>query len=255
MVRGEKMMLSWQRIRSQLKHELHALATAWAYFARIPLPGIATKRINYAKHSLEAAARYAPVIGICIGALAGAAFIALYELTDSKTLGIVTAMAAAAASARIMQEDTILPTLGVFALVIVVLTKFHALVSVPVAYIPSVMIAAHAFSRFAAGSFIYTHDYAQPHAGSGPKHVQNRMRTRHFVIMTFLGMVPLLLVGNLLFLLLVPILWAVRNLYGAWFIRKAGGYTHQTLGTTQQLIEAGFYVLVIISYKFAFTVG
>ena len=136
------------------------------------------------------------------------------------------------------------------------LVRFQALLLVPDSLIPSVLIAAHAFSQFGAASFITTNvQVEEDEKGTYKVLGKADTSTRDFMVMAFVGMMPLALVGSLLFLLLVPLLWVIRNLFGAWFIHKTGGFTNHYLALTQQLLEASCYLLVIIGLKYPLNVG
>jgi adenosylcobinamide-GDP ribazoletransferase len=180
---------------------------------------------------------YLPLVGIIVGGIAGLVFAGTDALFDSKGLAVIVSIAASMAITGAFLET------GSIATMVGVLIKYQSLLLIPSRSIPFVLIAAHAFSRFAAGSL--TLAYPKTHSGGV-------MSTPNFLIMASLGMLPLLLVGSLLFLLFVPLLWIVRSLFGVWLGRKDGGYTNERLVSTQHAVEVCFYLLVIVAYKFAF---
>jgi adenosylcobinamide-GDP ribazoletransferase len=183
---------------------------------------------------------YLPLVGIIVGATAGLIFIGSAALFDSKSLAIILSLAVSMLiTGAFMQTGSIALAMGV-------LINYQSLLLIPSRSVPLVLIAAHAFSRYAAGSLALPH--RQPHR-------KKIVTPRDCIIMAALGMLPLLLIGNLLFLLLVPLLWAVRTLFGVWLGRKEGGFTNSRLLTTQHAIEACFYLLVIVAYKFAFDIS
>lgn len=180
---------------------------------------------------------YLPLVGIIVGGIAGLVFLGVEEVFNSKGLAVIVSISASMAITGAFLET------GSLAAIVGVLIKYQSLLLIPSRSIPFVLVAAHAFSRFAAGSL--TLAYPKTHAGGV-------MDTRNFLIMASLGMVPLLFVGSLVFLLFVPLLWIIRSLFGVWLGRKDGGYTNERLITTQHAVEVCFYLLVIIAYKFAF---
>jgi adenosylcobinamide-GDP ribazoletransferase len=182
---------------------------------------------------------YLPLVGIIVGAIAGLTFIAAEAVFDSKQLAVILSIALSMFVTGAFMET------GSVALVMGVLIKYQSLLLIPSRSLPLVLIAAHAFSRYAAGSLTLPHQ--RPHR-------KGVITPRNCILMASLGMVPLILVGSFLFLLLVPLLWAIRTLLGVWLARKAGGYTTPRLLTTQHIIEACFYLLVIVAYKFAFDI-
>jgi adenosylcobinamide-GDP ribazoletransferase len=279
-MRGELFHHRVWRLRRLIGSEARLAGTAWLHFTRIPLPDFATNGGARVHHSAAESVRYIPLVGVGIGAIAGSVFLGAYELFDSKPLAIALSIAASFITTGAFHEagmagffdafagkrtkrhifeimrDSRIGTFGSLALISVLFVKFQALLLVPSHLIPSVLIAAHAFSRFAAGSFMFTHALIEKNeAGSISPTFEASASSRDFIIMSFLGMTPLLLVGNLLFLLLIPILWLVRNLFGAWFIRKLGGYTGNCLGATQQTIEVLCYLLVVIGLVHPFSIG
>ncbi len=228
--------------------ELHVLGSAWVRTTLIPLP-----RISGTDYSLEQTTAYLPVVGILVGAIVGGAFLATDAVFGSKNLAVAFSMLVSVAITGARYEDDLasffnlvarhwmahtqthdrLQTGGV-ALIVGLLVKYQALLLVPTKLLPSVLIAAHAFSRYAASSFV---------------------PTKRLAAMTFWGMAPVLLTGNLVVLLLMPLLWLMRNLFGAWFMRHLGGYTDVCLGATQQVVELAFYLVVIGAYVHPVTIG
>lgn len=207
---------------------------------------------------------FLPLTGILTGGVGGAAFMASYALTHGKALSVVIALLAITIATRGIYEANLIrffelfvsgPT-GVVALVFALLVKYQALMLVPARLVPSVMISAIAFSRYAAGSFVFTHSRIirqGHHTAKLPP--RPTLDTRRYLMMTFLGMIPLLATGSLLLLLFVPLLWLLRNIFGMWFIRRQGGYTADSLGATQQIVETAFYVLVVIACLHPLIIG
>lgn len=259
-----------------MKRHFFIFVAAWMYFTRVPLPNRLTKFVDGAQQSLEQSVRLLSLFGILVGAVAGLVFIGAEFLLDNKALAILLSMATTILITGAIHEDGLgdffdgfgggwwskekileimkdsrTGTFGILALIIALLVKYQALVAIPVALIPFSLIAAHAYSRFAAGSFFFTNQYVRANDQSYFKPMaKGKMRLKDFCILAMFGITPTLLLCNLWYLLLVPALWVVRQLFGRWFIRKLGGYTGDCLGATQQVVEVSFYLGVIIISRF-----
>jgi adenosylcobinamide-GDP ribazoletransferase len=116
--------------------------------------------------------------------------------------------------------------------------------------IPFVLIAAHPLSRWAASTFIITHQYVRENEDSKAKPVAKQFLITHFLIATIFGIVPLLLLKNVyVFLLIIPVY--LMKIYLGWYFKKwIGGYTGDCLGATQQLCEIIFYLSALALWKF-----
>jgi cobalamin synthase len=175
---------------------------------------------------------YLPLVGIIVGCIAGLVFVGVDALVDSKGLAIVVGIAASLIlTGAFLEKATVASIIGLF-------IKYQSLLLLPSRSIPFILVAAHAFSRFASGSLTLSANRA--------------ITARNSIIMASLGMLPLLLVGSMLFLFLVPLLWVVRALMAAWLSSKEGGLDGNRLLHTQHVVEVSFYVLVVVAYKFAF---
>ncbi|MEK7153353.1 MAG: adenosylcobinamide-GDP ribazoletransferase, partial [Patescibacteria group bacterium] len=170
MKRGDLIRRRLRHIRRLIGYEARLLGTAWAYSTRIPLPPPALKHINRTQHTLEESARYMPLVGLFVGAIAGSVFLGANELFGSKALAIILSIAASIIVTGAFQENGLINffnrfagTFGSGALMVAILIKSQALLLIPGHLIPSALIAAHAFSQFAAGSFIFTHGYVGQH--------------------------------------------------------------------------------------------
>jgi cobalamin synthase len=184
---------------------------------------------------------YLPLVGIIVGCIAGLTFMGSQALSGSKALAVIASIAVSLALTGAFLER------ATMASIIKLLITYQSLLLIPGRSIPFVLISAHAFSRFAAGSLTVG---AQTVTAD-----EQRFLNRNNVIMASLGMLPLILVGSLLFLLLVPLLWVVRTLVGAWLCRNQGTYTSTRLLTTQNIVEVSFYLLAAVAFKFAFDIS
>lgn len=229
-----------RHIKRLMSYELCLFGRAWTCLTSVRLPAFYTRHIGRTPHLLDQTTRYVPLVGLLVGAMAGAVFLGAYELFESKAVAILLSIATLLLATSRLESNNYIG----------LLIKFQSLMIVPTHLIPSVLIAANAFSQLAAASFIFTHPSAQISAQSGYNQVpKNSLTTKDFVIMVFLGTMPLVLVWNLLFIILAPLLWVVRIVLGSWFARKNRGYDNHHLVLTQQIVEVCFYLLAIIGYQ------
>lgn len=253
---------------NMLRNQLDIWATAWTYYLRLPLPALLSKRLRYSQQSLEKSIVYFPLFGIFIGAVSGLVFLVADTLLEHTGLAILLSMTASIIMTGAMHEDGLadffdafgggwwskerileimkdsrLGTFGAAALLLALLLKYQGLAAIDARELPVVLIAAHALSRFAAGAFIYTHEYVRENDASYFKPmIKERMARRDFVLMAVFGTVPMLLLGSAWYLLLIPAVWIMRLAFGHWFLGKIGGFTGDCLGATQQITELCFYI-------------
>ncbi|HUC89563.1 MAG TPA: adenosylcobinamide-GDP ribazoletransferase [Patescibacteria group bacterium] len=261
---------------TKIKRQVGFLLTAWMYFTRVPLPAYITNNVNYSQYSLEKCTRYLPLVGIVTGAAAGLVFLGADWLFESKPVAVILSMIASIlltgafhedgltdffdafgggwwSKERILEimKDSRVGTFGSLALIMALLLKFQCLLAVDSGALLVTLVAAHAFSRFTAASFTYTSAYVRENDQSYFKPImKERMQRSDFLIAALIGIAPTLLLGDWRFLLLLPLLWGVRVLFGRWFTGKIGGYTGDCLGATQQIVEICFYLGVIAMGRF-----
>jgi adenosylcobinamide-GDP ribazoletransferase len=130
-------------------------------------------------------------------------------------------------------------------------TKFTALNQMNVHIIPAAMIAGHSISRFAAASVIFTHSYCRENEDSKAKPLAKKMTVTELIIAAIFGFLPLLFLGNYIFLFaIIPVFFA-RQYLTHFFEKWIGGYTGDCLGAIQQVTEVVFYLSIgLISWKF-----
>lgn len=225
MRRGDGLRRSGRHIRRLVAYELQLAATAWRHSTRVPLPLFINRHTR--GHSLEESIRYLPLVGIFVGAICGAVFLGAHELFENKALAVLLSMAAG-----VLVTHASAGTLNTLTILVALLIQFHSLLLVPDDLVPSILIAAQAFTRLATGTFL----------------LRPPMATQDLVIMSIVGVIPLILVDSLSFLLLVPLLWLMRSMFGLWLGRRQGDHTSESLISVQRLVEAAFYLLVVLAY-------
>ncbi|MFO0335487.1 MAG: adenosylcobinamide-GDP ribazoletransferase [Pseudomonadota bacterium] len=240
--------------------ELRLFLTAVQYFTRVPVP----RWVGHSESQLNAAARWFPAVGIGVGLVAAAAWLAGHALI-SPLVGVAAALAATAWLTGAFHEDGLADTVdglgggytreraleimkdsrigtyGALALVLAVLVKAGALLALPAAHVATALVAGHARSRWLAVTVIATQDYVREDAGSRAKPLSHAIGGAGLAVATACGLAPLALLGPAA---LGGLLAAV--LARAWlarlFRRRLGGYTGDCLGATQQLTEIAFYL-------------
>lgn len=241
------------------------LLLAISFYTRIPV----SKPLDYAR--LPEAAVFLPVIGWLVGGCAALVFYGA-ALLWSKLTALILSVCATVFLTGAFHEDgfadvcdsfgggygktqilTIMKDsrVGSYALVGLVLLfslKFSVLLELPVADLPFILLASHSISRFAPLCLMRVYDYARIDNSK----VGNAVYKPNIVdlsIAFLCACLPLLLLPVLcgiavFFVLLVPFF------LGRYFYRQIGGYTGDCLGTTQQVSEVIFYLIVSALWKF-----
>jgi len=255
-------------MKELLVQHRRTILTAWMYFTRVPLPKVFQRYTDGSQQSLEQSVRLLPLFGIAVGATAGLVFSATNSLLDNKELAVLFSMITSIIVTGALHEDGLgdffdgfgggwwskekileimkdsrMGTFGTLALILALAVKYQLLVSLPSELIPATLIAGHACSRFAAGSFFFTDDYVRANDQSYFKPMaKGRMSMYDFWLMGILGILPIALMGDIAYWALLLPVGAGRVLFGDWFIKKLGGYTGDCLGATQQITELAFYL-------------
>lgn len=245
------------------RQERDAFLNGVRFFTRIPVPD----RIPYSETLLNHAAQYFPAIGLCIGLFAAAVY-ALAQSIFPQSVSILLAMASTIYITGAFHEDGLsdmadglgggwnkdkileimkdsrVGNYGVVAIVSALAFKFVCLAEVDVYWVPLLLVAGHAFSRYCAVLIMSGMHYARQGAGSGSKvkPLATHMSRNGLLVASVFGLAPLVFLpypAMLLGLLggLSITIWLGRKLQ-KWL----GGYTGDCLGAVQQLSEVAFYL-------------
>ena len=249
------------------RSELETFLGAIRFFTRLPVPGT----LGQDSVALERAIRYFPAVGLIIGALAGLAF-AVTTFFWPKTLAVLAAMATAIMVTGALHEDgwsdmvdgfgggwgkerilaimkdSRIGSYGAVALIMVLLTKFCALVEIDLLMIPVTLIAGHGFSRLCAALLMSQLDYVRDEEGKS-KPLATRIGRGELTFAAVTGSLPLFLLAPsqsipAVVLALLATLWL-----GRMFKKQIGGYTGDCLGATQQLSEVAFYCGMLCKFS------
>ena len=245
-----------------LRNELEYFFGAIRFFTRLPVP----RWVGHSSAALERSSRYFPAVGLIVGGIAALTF-ALAMLVWPKTLAVLAAMAITLyvtgafhedgwsdmvdgfgggwekAQILTIMKDSRIGSFGAVALVMMLLTKFCALVEIDAALIAFALIAGHTLSRLCATLVMAALDYVRDEGKAKPMATSIGHGSMAFAALTtLLSLLPLLFVLPVrqtlfgLVLAVLAMLWLARM-----FKKQIGGYTGDCLGATQQFSEVAFY--------------
>ncbi len=248
------------------RQELEYFLGAIRFFTRLPVP----KWVGHSSEALEHSSRYFPTVGLVVGFITAIVFV-LTAFFWPKTLAIISTMATTLYITGAFHEDgwadmvdgfgggwekqhvlTIMKdsrigSFGAVALVLMLLTKFFALVETDLLLIPMTLIGGHAFSRLCATSLLYCLDYVRDEGKSKPLATRISRGSLAFAALT--AVLPLFFLPPrqsifAVLLALLATLWLARM-----FKRRIGGYTGDCLGATQQFAEVAFYAGMLCTFS------
>ena len=240
------------------KRELEVFFGAIRFFTRLPVPGW----VGHSTESLQNASRYMPVIGLIVGGLGGLAFFATSYIWP-KTLAVLVSMIVTLRVTGVFHEDgwsdmidgfgggwekaqvlsimkdSRIGNYGAVGLLMMLLSKFFALIEIDMQQLPLAMMARHAFSRLCAVTVMRQLEYARDEGKAKP--LSTHISNGGLLFAVICGLLPLLyfparqVIPGILLALLATF-WLTRM-----FRRRIGGYTGDCLGAVQQLAEVAFY--------------
>lgn len=255
-----------------LRHYLLALQ----FFTRIPVTGRLAAWVGYSPAQLNASAGHFPGVGWVVGAVGAAVlWLAALRLPAGALGALVAAGLSTAATAWLtgafhedgladtcdalggqvsreraleIMKDSRIGSYGAVALIMVLLTKFCALVEIDLLLIPVTLIAGHGFSRLCAALLMSQLDYVRDEEGKA-KPLATRIGGGELIFATITALLPLLLLAPkqsipAVVLALLATLWL-----GRMFKKQIGGYTGDCLGATQQLSEVAFYCGMLCKFS------
>ena len=242
-----------------LRNEIEYFFGAVRFFTRLPVPAW----VGHSSAALERSSRYFPAVGLVVGAIAAVVF-AVTSLLWPKTLAVLASMATTLyvtgafhedgwsdmvdgfgggwGKTRILEimKDSRIGSFGAVALVIMLLTKFCALVEIDLTLVPLALICGHAVSRLCATTLLHTLEYVRDEGKAKPLATGIGRGGLAFAALT--ALLPLLLLPSPASALLGVLFAALATLWLArLFKRQIGGYTGDCLGATQQFAEVAFY--------------
>ena len=249
------------------------------FYTRIPCP----KNIDHNPEYLNKATRYFPFIGWIVGSISFLTFY-LFSLFLSIEIAVILAIIASILTTGAFHEDgfadvcdgfgggwtkekillimkdSAIGAYGAIGLVLLFLLKFKLLSETILLFTDTksyfliflLFISAHALSRLAAISIIFTHEYSRDDASSKSKPIAKNHSWKEVFGAFFFGLLPLLALAyfqyKILFVL-IPVFLA-RYFLARYFQKWIDGYTGDCLGATQQICEVIYYLSVLFLWKF-----
>ena len=251
------------------KRELKIFIAALTFFTRIPSP---LRSDMYSDELLNRAAKYFPLIGWLVGGICAFTFW-VCNLLVPQSISIILSISAGVIATGAFHEDGFADTCdgfgggwtkerileimkdsrigsyGTIGIVLMLLTKYLLIASMPVHQIPLIIIAAHSISRLASTHCIYTHEYVGNQGTSKAKPLCSTITTKEMVLCSLLGLIPLCLFQHYLILLAIIPVFISKWWLARYFKKWIGGYTGDCLGAIQQVTEIVFYLFVLIIFK------
>ncbi len=252
-----------------MKNEVRIFFTALMFYTRIPVP----RWVDHNAEYLNRATKYFPLIGLIVGAICAGVYL-LSNYLFNAPIAIILSMASTILitgafhedgfadvcdgfgggwtkeKILLIMKDSRVGAFGVIGLILILSLKFYLLLSLNAYMLPLFMITAHSVSRWTAATFVLTHQYVRENEDSKAKPVAKQFLAIDFLMSTAFGLLPLFLLGNpAYFLVMVPVY--LMKIYLGWYFKKwIGGYTGDCLGATQQLTEIVFYLTILALWKF-----
>lgn len=244
--------------------ELRLALTALMFLTRIPVPAW----VGHSETQLNRSARYFPLAGLVVGAIAALAYAAAASVLPhpvAVALAMVAAVLATGAfhedgfadtcdglgggrtredALRIMQDSRV-GAYGAIGIVLLLLLRFETLAAIGPERMLAALAAGNAISRFFPVLLIRLLPYARAEGGKS-KPFANSIGMIDVLIALAIGLLPVaLLLPPRDWLAVLPPL-AACGLLGITFRTRLGGYTGDCLGATQQVCELVFYLSLLV---------
>nr|WP_315224181.1 adenosylcobinamide-GDP ribazoletransferase [uncultured Flavobacterium sp.] len=264
-----------------MKKELHIFFTSLMFYTRIPCP----KNIDHHPDYLNKATRYFPLIGWIVGTISFSIFY-ISSLFLSIEIAVIMAIIASVLTTGAFHEDgfadvcdgfgggwtkekillimkdSAIGAYGAIGVVLLFLLKYK-LLSDSILFLQTsdtntifkvylLFISAHALSRLAAITIIFTHEYSRDDATSKSKPIAKNYTWKEVLGAFFFGLLPLVALATFqykILLALIPV-FVMRYFLARYFQKWIGGYTGDCLGATQQVCEIVYYVSLLFLWKF-----
>ncbi|PZQ65413.1 MAG: adenosylcobinamide-GDP ribazoletransferase [Phenylobacterium zucineum] len=241
------------------RREAALFVAALQFLTRLPSPALKTFESDW----ITRGARYFPLVGQIVGALAALAFMAASQLWPP-AVAAVLALAVGVMATGALHEDGLADTadglfgggtparrieimkdsrigvFGVLALIVVLGLKAATLATLAPALVAWTLVAAHGWGRAAAVAGMRLTPYAPAGRPTRWSPARKGVRTSELAVALLIAAWPLAL---------LPPAIAAGGLLGAVIgaalvltlaARRIGGHTGDILGATEQMAEAGF---------------
>ncbi len=237
-----------------LKKQVNLLLTAIMFFTRIPV------KAPYNQELLNKCNRYFPIVGLLVGGFGAFAFYLssfLFPVQVSVVISMIStiwltgafhedglcdvcdALGGGWTKEKILDimKDSRVGAYGAIGIILTLLLKFSILSSLPEALIPISIIVGHIISRSVAVTTMASLIYVREDELSKSKPITKNIQTKDWIIALTTGVLSILLFQDIIFFILIPVLFVVKIALERWFKKWIGGYTGDCLGTVQQVSE------------------
>jgi adenosylcobinamide-GDP ribazoletransferase len=252
-----------------LKKEVQIFFAALMFFTRLPCP----KWVKYSDEYQAACSRYFSLVGVIIGSIGGAVFYGcslVFPFSLAVLLSMISTILVTGAfhedgladacdgfgggwtkeNILVIMKDSRLGTFGTVGLVSILSLKYCCLIQMAPGMIVLSLISAHALSRFAASTLLYTLPYVRNGAEAKSKPAMQRISVNSLIFGSIWGILPLVLFKNVfVFIILFPVA-AVTLILSRYFLKWIGGQTGDCGGATQQICEVTIYLSFLVLWKF-----
>lgn len=233
------------------------------FYSRLPAP----KGVNCAPEILSESLRYFPLVGLIVGALGFGGYY-LSSLFLPHNISVVAAMVVMVLSTGALHEDGFadfcdgfgggygkesilrimkdshIGTYGVIGLIFSLLVRYVLLCEIDPTWMVYAIILAQGASRFGSLFMVRTSTYARVEP-SKSSHSALGLSLGGFVVGMLISLVPLVLLGAHFVVAYTAAMMVVTLLFRRYIYSQIEGFTGDTLGALQQILEVLFYILFI----------
>jgi adenosylcobinamide-GDP ribazoletransferase len=242
------------------RRELLRLLAAVQFFTCLPVPGW----VDHSEEHLRGAVRYLPLIGLLVGCTGGATLL-LGSLLWPPLVAVVASTVATILLTGALHEDGLADAMdgfgggrtrdqalaimkdprtgvfGVLALVLALLLKVSCLQAVMPARAAQLLMCGHALSRLGVVVLMACLPYVRETGASRARPFAQDVSWVSIAVAGLAAIAPLALVGAAS-LGGASAAAVVGGMWGQYLRRRLGGYTGDSMGAAQQLMELGFYL-------------
>ena len=252
-----------------IRREINIFFTALMFYTRIPCPS----NIDHSPEMLNKATRYFPLMGWIVGGLSALVYWSA-ALILPESVAILLSMASSILATGAFHEDGFadicdgmgggytpdqilkimkdsrIGTYGTIGLIFMLGLKFTLLQSTESEYIPILLLVGHSLSRLAPTLTIFFFKYARADESSKVKPIGKRMAVKELILAMIFGILPVLLLQEIIYTLLIIPVILVHLYLSNNFKKKIGGYTGDCLGAIQQVSEIAVYLTFLLITQF-----
>lgn len=272
-----------------ISREIKRFLLALQFLTRVPMGDALSRWVGFSSIELSASARYFPWVGLLLGMLASSVWIVCGLLWSPSIAAVLTtaftvwltgafhedglADSADALGGTVSREralaimkDSRIGTYGAVALILVVATRVAALASMSPPLGVLALLFAHSAGRAGACAILATLPYVRDDDSGKSKPLAQSMRGRELAVALSAPLLVALIAlavhafhyapavadGQSLTVFFVVSAISVSAIVVWWrrvLLRRLGGFTGDTLGAAEQLIEVAIMLLFAANFK------